>query len=190
MAAKRHLLIGITGTPASGKSRFAKALSKAAGIEAVEINSVVASSRSLYTESAGGEKIARLKPLERRLRGLTAGKSVILVGHLAQEVNLQYGCIIIVRASIPVLARRLKGRGYRPSKVNENLTCEAVDCCGIKSQELSSNTFEVETDGEKREMIRAIISGSWRHGAGRLRRQKNKMLEFEAFIRKNRRMGL
>lgn len=186
----RHILIGITGTPASGKTFFAASLSRATGIEAVEINSVIKTRKSFYTEAKNGEKVARLKPLERRLRELTSDKDVILVGHLAQEMDLPYDCIVITRASIPLLARRLRARGYGLPKIRENLTCEAIDCCAQKAEGLTRNVFEVETREEKAEMIRSIVLGTWRKGGTKLRKQKNKMPEFESFIRRNRRMGL
>ncbi len=185
-----RILIGVTGTPAAGKSTFAASLSRATGIKSIEINSVLESSHSFYWKSKDGEKVARLKPLGKRLAAMTEGADAILVGHLAQELDLEYDCMIVVRAGIPVLAKRMGSRRYGLAKIRENLACEAVDCCAPRLPRLAGRVFEVETKAEKAEMIRAVVLGSWRAGVRGLRVQKNKMPEFEAFIRKHRYMGL
>lgn len=189
-SSRRHLLVGITGTPASGKSTFASSLSKATGMRKIEINAVLGGSSSLYRRSKAGERVAKLKPLERRLRSLTAGTDAILVGHLAQELDLPYDCMIVVRAGIRTLADRMRARGYNLPKTRENLACEALDCCAPAGARRCGDVFEVETDREKAAMVRAVVLGSWRTGLRPLRRRKNKMPQFAAFIRKNRGMGL
>lgn len=182
------MLIGVTGTPASGKSTFARELSKRTGFECIEINSVLQSSRSLYDSAPNGEKVARLKPLGRRLRLMTKGKDAVIVGHLAQELDLPYGMIIVVRAEIGALYTRMRARHYDREKINDNLVCEATDYCGSVAGRVCGNVAEVGTEAEKRAAISAIAAG--RAVPAKLRLQKDRMQEFAAFIRAHKKLGL
>lgn len=185
----KSTLVGVTGTPGAGKSTFARRLAKATGFSLLEVNSVIESDRALYRLSGSGEKIARLLPLGRRIRKLVKGNNTVLVGHLVQDLELKYDCIIVVRHGIADLMKRLSARGYGKPKIRENLVCEALDCCGVKAAEIAREVFEVETEREKARMLSMMRSGRWRTTKD-LTSQKDKMREFERFISKNRGIGL
>lgn len=184
----KTVLIGVTGSPASGKSLFSSQLSKATGIAAIEINSVLNKTGSFSSVWKDGTKVADLKHLERALKHEIGGRDAILVGHLAQELSLPYDVVIVVRARIGILFSRMRKRGYGREKVNENLISEATDYCGSVARRSCSNVIEVETQQEKHAAIAAIKSG--RRIPARLREEKDKLPEFAAFIRAHRKLGL
>jgi broad-specificity NMP kinase len=184
----RALLIGVTGTPGSGKSSFASTLSKKTGFKAVEINSVLESLHA-YRTDRDGTKIADLKKLEKAIKK-TAGKgNLILVGHLAQELDLPYSCMIVMRIGIGKLNARLERRKYGKAKLVENLVCEATDYCGAMSRKRPGPVLEIETEREKAAAVKAVKSG-FKDVAPALLRPKSKMKEFAGFIKGHRQLGL
>jgi broad-specificity NMP kinase len=186
---RKAILIGVTGTPASGKSTFARSLSSKTGIRAIEINSVARRSNAFSGTMKDGTKIVNLERLERALRAELRQGNAILVGHLAQELDLPYSMIVVVREDIGTLYRRMKARRYGREKINENLACEATDCCGYAAGQRCKAVIEVETAGERRAAAAAIASGK----EGRLaamKARKDKMREFAAFIREHKNLGL
>ncbi len=157
------LVIAITGTPGTGKSTFAKTLSdKLKGSKLVEINDIVESKKLFSKVEKDGTKVVKLNELSKEISDLSSEAKkeshVILVGHLAPDLKISPDIVVVTRLELKELARRLEARGYGKEKIRENIISESVDYCGVRSREMCGETYEVETDSQKSEMISYITA--------------------------------
>ncbi|MCL4388127.1 AAA family ATPase [Candidatus Marsarchaeota archaeon] len=164
MKSRRHdgLLIGVTGTPGVGKSYFSKRLGnklRSVGITAkiIEINDVVDSENAYDKIDDLGSRIIKPALLRRAMKKEVGQKGVcIAVGHLLPETGLRPDICIVLRQSLPVLEKRLKGRGYAKAKIRENLLAEAYDDIGTRIKGKCGEVYEAETDRERAYLMRYV----------------------------------
>jgi len=164
----RLLVIAVTGTPAAGKTSFAKDLAAATGITPIEVNDIVERDKLFSGVDQNGSKIVKMEELVREIEDIenaekaSGRKAVILVGHLLADLKLGYDISVIVRSNLKDLVSRLEERDYQREKVRENLVSESIDYCGVQAAEKSKETYEVETDAQKSEVadyIKDVLSG-------------------------------
>ncbi|HUC38879.1 MAG TPA: AAA family ATPase [Candidatus Acidoferrum sp.] len=156
---KGRILIAITGTPGTGKSYFAKRLhSSIPEVRIIEINEVVKRHRLFSGIDVDRAKIVKMKALEKRLRKeVTNSKGpVALVGHLAADLDMHYDICIVTRRNLSKLILTLKRRKYGGDKLSEDVFSEALDYCGVNSEPLSKELYEVESEKEKLAAIKYI----------------------------------
>jgi broad-specificity NMP kinase len=156
--ADKKLIISITGTPATGKSTFAKKLSdELKDSKIVELNDVVEQYKLFSSIDKMGSKIVKLEELEKKVKEIideNIGKhDLIVVGHLVPEIKIDQDMIIVLRCSLSVLIKRQEERKYQEEKIKENIISESVDYCGVNSREQCAKTYEIETDDQKATMI-------------------------------------
>jgi broad-specificity NMP kinase len=137
----------ITGTPGSGKTTLARALSKRIkDSELIQTNEIVREKGLFSSYSSDGARIVKLallkRELERRIR--TSGKqTVIIEGHLLCEIAIRGASAIVVREHLQTIKSRLLRRGYGIAKARENIISEAIDYCGERSAQNYKKTFEI-----------------------------------------------
>ncbi len=163
MTRKKPLIVAVTGTPSAGKSVFAAKVSKLTGCHVVEINEVAEKRGTFSSYDRHNTKIVRLGPLskevKKEIRG-RKGRLVLVVGHLAQELDLRFDIAVVVRAPLRTLLARMRKRGYPMEKIRENLVSEAVDYCGSTMAPRARESYEVSTDGDRRKVLRYLASVS------------------------------
>jgi broad-specificity NMP kinase len=161
----KRLLIGITGSPGTGKSHLAKRLGKTLPDATILELNLIAKKKGLFLGvDSDGAKIVDLKRLSSTARNEARRnkKTTILVGHLVPELELKYDIIVVMRANLQVLEKRLSVRHYKKKKLSDNLVCEALDYCGLLCKKKAKEVYEVETEKEKRlaiEYITKVASG-------------------------------
>ena len=159
------MFVAVTGTPGTGKSRFATELAKLVpGACLIEINDIVARHHLYSRIDSHGAKIVRMAQLEKRLKAELNRKrgTVIVVGHLVPEMRIRYDVCVVTRSRLSRLMKVFAVRKYDREKAHENLMAEALDYCGLKALDRSKETYEVETADDKRRIIayiRAKASG-------------------------------
>ncbi len=190
------ICIGVTGTPASGKSTFARRLAYALDGRLIEINEVLEKAHAYSTEKGSEEKIANILKLKKAIKkelAASASGICILVGHLLPDLGMHCNAVFVTRANIAVRKKRMEKRGYKKQKIAENLAAEAIDYCGVNSKKASKNIYEIETAAEKRAAIagaKELVKTGRPEKLAFLKMQKDKMKEFERFISNNRDFGL
>lgn len=156
-----RLIVAITGTPGTGKSELATVLSKKIpGSSILEINDIVNKYKLYSKKNKFGTKIVDLGRLNKKLSVELKRKNgtVIIAGHLAQELRFRCDVAVVTRCGLVKLAERLNKRKYAKEKAAENLVAEATDYCGLKMIGRCRNTYEVETRSEKSRIMSYIVA--------------------------------
>lgn len=177
------MLIGLTGTPGTGKTSVGKLLEKRRGWKVIYLNDLIKEEK-LYSEvdEKRDAVIADMELVRVRLEkiletgenekdeghkedGNHNNKEIILLeSHLAHHIA---DTVIVLRAYPPELKKRLGKRGYSEEKVNENAEAEAIDLILVEADEWCEKVFEVNTTGRTAEetaedvekIIDCLVSG-------------------------------
>lgn len=163
------MLIGLTGTPGTGKTSVSKFLESKRHWKIIHLNEMI-KEEHLYTEidEKRDAVIADMELVGQRLEEIIGGKEnevIILESHLAHYIA---DIVIILRAYPPELKMRLKARGYSEEKIRENIEAEALDVILVEAFEWCKKVFEINTTGKSIEeteqhiekIIDHILSGS------------------------------
>lgn len=156
------MLIGLTGTPGTGKTSVSRFLEKKRHWKAIHLNDLI-KEEHLYTEIdekrdtviADMEIIREylIKIIDEEKHKVEQGKKrtvMILESHLAHYIA---DIVIVLRAYPPELNIRLKTRCYSEEKINENIEAEALDVILIEAFEWCNKIFEVNTTGKTIEEV-------------------------------------
>jgi len=135
--------VALTGTPGTGKSSVARALSsRFTVIEVVDLARALGAARPVP-----GNVEVDLGRLRRRLRARSAWPEVdLVVGHLAHLLPVRD--IVVLRCHPVELERRLRrARRGSPSDRRENAAAEAIDVVLLEALGPGRRVWEVDTTG-------------------------------------------
>ena len=123
-------VIGITGTPATGKKIVGRIIANTLGYEFLEINALA---RKLGAEVGRRDDEIEVETsiVQKKLPRLLKDKKSVLVGHLLPHCipNDYVDYVAVLRCSPRELVKRYTERGYPKSKVKANVVVEAIDLC-------------------------------------------------------------
>lgn len=140
------LKIVLTGTPGAGKSVLAKKIAAELGCTVIDANALV-KERKLYSRVESGSKVVKLNVLRRLLEKLVrSNKNIVLEGHLLCEFPLPVDVVVVLRVNPLILLKRMRARHYARKKISENLLCEMLDYCLVKSEENYGRNKVVQMD--------------------------------------------
>jgi adenylate kinase len=127
----RPSVIGITGTPGTGKKSVGRIVARLLGYSFLELNQVAFDSGSVLR--GGGEDGFEVDParLRNQVLHLMGNGGAVLVGHLLPHVlhRNDAGFIAVLRCSPEGLEERFSDRGYSGEKIRENIASEILDIC-------------------------------------------------------------
>ena len=138
------MLIGITGTPGTGKTSVTELLEKERYYQVIHLNELI-KEENLYSEVdterdcivADMDRVYdRILELQDRSYFLT-----IIDSHLSHHIA---DIVIVLRTSPAKLKERLEMRNYSEEKVRENLEAEALDVILAESVEWCEKVFEID----------------------------------------------
>jgi len=163
------MLIGLTGTPGTGKTSVSKFLERKRHWKVIHLNEMI-KEEHLYTEidEERDAVIADMELVRQRLKEMINGKEnelIILESHLAHYIA---DIVIVLRLYPAELKIRLEERGYSEEKIRENIEAEALDVILVEAFEWCKNVFEINTTGKSIEetgqhiekIVDHILSGS------------------------------
>ncbi|MDG6902199.1 MAG: adenylate kinase family protein [Nitrososphaerota archaeon] len=168
MAPGSKRIIGITGTPGTGKKSVAPFLARSLGVPCVGLNDLA---RTAGLVRRGQEVDAAL--LKRQVSARVTGPAVVY-GHLLPHsvVKSSVDWVGVLRCEPAVLKARLESRGYAEAKALENVRAELI---GLVSDEAfrafgREKTVEVDTTATSpEEAAEALLLSAKRRGADRSR---------------------
>ena len=148
------MLIGLTGTPGTGKTSVSNLLKEEYGYKIIHLNELI-KEEHLYSEvdTKRDSVIADMEQVIARVNDLTCrhgnndernDKITILESHLSHHIA---DIVIVLRASPDELRKRLSKRKYPLAKIQENVEAEALDVILVESFEWCDQIFEINTTG-------------------------------------------
>lgn len=123
--------IVITGSPGTGKTLVAKALSERLGLELIDIKMIVKREKL----DKGPEHEVDIKSLSKALSFLKGKDGFVVEGHLACELPLPADFVFVLRTHPDVLRQRLSKRRYPKAKLEGNLMAEMLDYCTQRAEQ-------------------------------------------------------
>jgi len=139
-------VIVITGTPGSGKTTLARALSrKIRGSTLVSINRIVREKRLFSSYAGDGARIVRMRALKREIeRRIRKSRGPVIVeGHLICEIRIRGAVAIVVREHLETIKSRLIERRYPIEKTRANVVSEAIGHCAATARKNYGKAYEV-----------------------------------------------
>jgi len=120
--------VAVSGTPGTGKSVFARALTKKIDAQLVDLNALI-KKRKIYKKDADGTLIADPKKVRAEFTRLIKSLRgpVVVEGLLAHFLQPKYiAHVVVLRTKPRVLEKRLRKRGYSLKKTKDNVESEAL----------------------------------------------------------------
>lgn len=136
--------IALTGTPGTGKTSVATALSQK-GYAVTDLNKLVLDNKwDLGFDDVYQSTIADLPRLNGYVKELPDNSDLhFFEGHLAHLLDLDIA--VVLRTHPDKLEQRLKDKNYGEEKVRENLEAEALAVITTEAVERYEKIYEVET---------------------------------------------
>ncbi len=145
--------VALTGTPGTGKSAVGAALSRR-GVPVLSLNAEAARAGLLGArdQRRGSFEVdvhALDRAVSKRAKAFPQAAPLVLEGHLAHFLSVD--CALVLRCPPPLLARRLRRRGWAEPKVRENVCAEAVGVIATEAVERLGvrRVFEFSTGGAR-----------------------------------------
>ena len=167
------MIIFITGTPGTGKTTVSDILKEQLKIELVEINKLVEDEK-LFTgyDEEWGYKIVDIPFLCQALNDMISKseEDLLIEGHLSHFCD-GADVVVVLRAAPNILRKRLQSKGFKESKIRENITAEALDICAYEAfQNYQNKAHEIDTSlktpQEVADMIEQILMGKKSYPVG------------------------
>ncbi len=145
----------ITGTPGTGKTKIAKALSKAVDWKLIQLNKL-AKEKNLYSgfDKKRNCKIVDIRALNKEIKKLKG--NLILESHYSHMMDCDK--VILLTTKPKELRKRLEKRHWTKKKIKENIDSEIMEI--IKSEVYQMfkkpNIIEIDTTNKIGENISKI----------------------------------
>jgi adenylate kinase len=145
------MLIGITGTPGTGKTSVTRLLEEEPYYQVIHLNELI-KEEELYSEVDAERDcvVADMDIVYDRVLELQDKSYAVTIvdSHLSHHIA---DIVIVLRTDPAVLKGRLEKRNYSEEKVKENLEAEALDIILAESVEWCEKVFEIDTTKESAE---------------------------------------
>ena len=121
-------VIGITGTPGTGKKTIGCKLAEQINYEFCNINQIILDNE-YFTSKDSSSYVVDIAKLKNHLADNFNSNKIIISGHLLPEVldSNKVDQVIILRCSPLVLWSRLSSRDYSLNKIKDNVESELLD---------------------------------------------------------------
>ncbi|HJH31819.1 MAG TPA: adenylate kinase [Methanosarcinaceae archaeon] len=161
------MLIGLTGTPGTGKTSASELVKAYCGYRVIHLNKLIRE-KHLYSgvDEVRDTLVADMDKVSAHVSGLIGESDAVTIldSHLSHYIA---DIVIVLRASPGVLGERLSHRDYSQAKISENVEAEALDVILVESVEWCEKVFEIDTTDvtvekvatDVREIINALLHG-------------------------------
>jgi adenylate kinase len=119
--------IMITGVPGSGKSTYAKLLTKELGIKSFNDKDFVVDADEIELYGSKVKDVDIVKFEKKARKELKGKEEFILEGLLFPETEIEVDLILILEPNEEELEKRMKEREYSDLKIAENIYCQETN---------------------------------------------------------------
>ncbi|MEM7826653.1 MAG: adenylate kinase family protein [Candidatus Aenigmatarchaeota archaeon] len=146
------MIITISGTPGTGKTKIAKMLSKKTRIKLIRLSQFI-KKHKLYCGYDAKRKTLIVDPkrLKKRVQKLINEQDVIIEGHLAHFIPSDLA--FILRLDPKHLEERLKRRGWNSEKVRENVSAEILSIIYWEALQNNKRVLQIDTTGKSSDAV-------------------------------------
>ena len=151
------MIISISGTPVTGKTKISKILSKKLNANLIDIKKLVNKGEIRFKH----DKIRKTKiidelDLKKVVKKYLHKKKInIIESHLSHLIKSDF--VFVLRTNPKELKKRLEKRKWKKSKIRENLEAEIVDEITTESMEKNKKVFEIDTSNKKPHSVSLLI---------------------------------
>ncbi len=171
------MLIGLTGTPGTGKTSVCNVLKRRYGYRVIHLNDLIRE-ENLHSgvDEVRDTLVVDIDKVSTRVHqlvdvnvdvdtnGSDSDEVTIIDSHMSHYIA---DIVIVLRTSPDKLRKRLLNRDYPEAKISENVEAEALDVILVESVEWCDKVFEINTTDAKIDdivedidsIIRALLSG-------------------------------
>jgi adenylate kinase len=154
-------IIVVTGTPGVGKTTISKALAKKINGKHIDISALVQRERLVEgRDEARDTIIVDNTRLAQRLQTIISEQieTIILDGHYSTQAftDSNISLVIVVRLDPDELQTRLQARGYKETKIFENVAAEILDVCLFDALQQFEKRFVTEINVTNRDIEEII----------------------------------
>lgn len=140
------MIISISGTPGTGKTRVSGILAKKLGAKLISLNSFI--KRNRLSESYDRKRGAMVvnpkkvsKALEKENKKIK-NQEIIIDGHLSHLMRSDI--VFVLRLNPKILEKRLRKKGFSKSKIIENVQSEVLDIIYAEALENKAKTMQID----------------------------------------------
>ncbi len=157
------MIIAISGTPGTGKTEVARLLAERLGFRLLDLNKL-AESKDLYA-GYDEKRDCRVVDVDRVAEEIKKIKEdVVIESHYAHDIPCDFA--VMLRTNPGELRERLKKKGWKREKIEENVLSEIMEVCLTEALELGRKVIEIDTTGKNPEaVVKEIMKKINIHGA-------------------------
>src|SRR3989344_500018 len=132
------MIIIVTGTPGTGKTKLAKALAKRIKSKYIDVNKIIDehSLKESYDRNRQTYIVDEKKLGKVLISLIKNNKNLVIDSHLSHFIPKKHvDLCLVTKTDIKELKKRLEKRKYAKAKIRENLDAEIFDVCHIEARE-------------------------------------------------------
>jgi adenylate kinase len=155
------MIIAITGTPGTGKTSISRIIEKD-GFEVIDFNKVACERNFLNgKDEKRDSNIVDIKRFDDFIKKNYSGKEIVFIeGHLSHLLKC-IDKVIILRCHPNLLRKNLSKKGWKETKIKENIEAEILDVilCEVVEKYPEEDIFEINITDKTIESIAHDIKG-------------------------------
>ena len=145
------MIIAMTGTPGTGKTKFSQELANELGYKVMDVNAFIYAHQEVIIEYDKQKKTQvidedKLSSMIEKKLEMDKGANMIIDSHLSHYLSPDFIDIcVVLKCDLKILKERLKKRGYHEQKIKDNLEAEAFDAILTESEERHKKVVSFDT---------------------------------------------
>ncbi|MFB6217392.1 MAG: adenylate kinase family protein [Candidatus Aenigmatarchaeota archaeon] len=148
--------ISITGTPGTGKTSVSRRVSDRLDLDYVSVNELARDRGCI--KDMDEERDTEIVDIDCLKQQASECKDCVFDGHLSHFLDSDH--VFVLRCEPEKLRERLAGKGWKESKVQENVDAEVIGVIDSESRKENDNVYSVDTSERSVEEVVDIVEGA------------------------------